>query len=40
MEHFWSEIWLSYSDEEKRTNEQTEIVGTLPDLRSRHRRAL
>src|ERR1700692_2439839 len=36
---FW-ELQLSYLDEEKRTNQPTETIGALSDLRCRHRRAL
>jgi hypothetical protein len=40
MEQLAIGIWLSYFDEEKRTNEQTEIIGALSDVRCRHRQAL
>src|ERR1700686_2343302 len=33
-------MWLTYFNEEKRTNQPTETTRTLSDLRSRHRRAL
>ena len=37
MELFWSELWLSYFDEEKRTNAQTEAIRSLSYMRCRHR---
>jgi len=40
MELFWSELWLSYFDEEKPIDEQTETTRSLSDLRCRKRRAL
>src|SRR3984893_11882933 len=40
MERLAVGTWLSYLDEEKRTNQPTETTRSLSDLRCRHRRAL